>query len=204
MLNAYNNIARYYSSLASILFGKSILNIQLKLIQHLPTKGSLLILGGGNGKILPHIFQHAPNLQIEYLEASSSMITIAKKEAPPLQNITYNHNSSFSAHAKGYDAILCSFFFDQFSEAQIAEILNKLHHQHTQWFVADFSLNEVSSYKFIRVLQIKLSILFFKIVSKHRLNYLPNVFDTFQQNGFKTLFSDSISSGFYRLQVFHR
>ena len=204
MLNAYNIIANSYGLLASLMFGKSINKIQHKLIQQLPTEGTLLILGGGNGKILPLLYQHAPKLQIEYLEASSAMIELAIEQAPSSQDISFNHNSNFTTKHKAHDFIFCGFFFDQFTESEISQIIAKTGKEEVSWFVADFSLTEVTKFRLWRKLQIKLSILFFKLVAKHAVNYLPNVFETFQQNGYRSVYMNTLSNGFYRSQVFQR
>ncbi|NNJ55377.1 MAG: class I SAM-dependent methyltransferase [Bacteroidia bacterium] len=204
MPNSYNFIANYYGFLSSSMFGNSILNIQENLIKHLPNQGTLLILGGGDGSILPLIFEHAPDIQIEYLEASNTMIELAKKKVSISQKITFNHNANFTTQLVSYDYVFCGFFFDQFEESKIAQIIQKIDSVKTRWMVADFCLNEVTKYRVWRMLQIKLSILFFKITARHSINYLPEVFETFYRDGFKSKHTSTLSHGFYRSQVFHR
>ena len=98
-----------YNSLSGIIFAKRLQQIQQELIQYLPKEGNLLILGGGNGKILPLIYLHAPLLSINYVEASSSMIKIAKKAKLKNQKITFHHSDVNNFEQK-YKLIYAGFF----------------------------------------------------------------------------------------------
>ena len=187
MLNHYNKIAYLYNSLTNIIFGKSIYKIQQELIQYLPKKGNLLILGGGNGKILPLIYLHAPLLSIDYVEASSTMTKIAKKAKPKNQKITFHHLDVIDYKQK-HKLIYAGFFLDLFNEKQIEELILKLENKRskTKWYVADFRINKNISYHLIRRFQLNTTILFFRITTKHSINFLPKIYSVFKKIGYKS------------------
>ena len=179
MLNQYNKIAHFYTGLSRLFFGNQLLKIQQELITHLPTDGKLLILGGGNGEILPSIFKHAPHLSIEYVEASSTMIKLAKKNAPNHQKITFHHKDVHDySHKHGH--IYAGFFLDLFHEKQIEQLIRKLEKpEQTTWYIADFQINKNTRNHIFRSIQLKLTILFFRLTTQHSINYLPNIRSVF-------------------------
>lgn len=187
MLNQYNKIAYLYASLSRIVFGNSLSKIQEDLTRYLPKEGKLLILGGGNGKILPHIYQHAPHLSIDYVEASSTMIQLAKKTKPKDQKITFHHKDVRDYNQK-HDYIFAGFFLDLFDEKEIEELILKLENKNreTTWYIADFQLNKRTKYRLLRSIQLKLTILFFRIVTQHSINHLPEIFSLFKGLGYIT------------------
>ena len=180
MLNQYNKIAHLYTGLSQLVFGNQLHKIQQELITHLPTDGKLLILGGGNGKILPHIYQHAPHLTIDYVEASSTMIQLAKKAKPKDQKITFHHKDVRDYNQK-HDYIFAGFFLDLFDEKEIEELILKLENKNreTTWYIADFQLNKRTEYRLFRNIQLKLTILFFKLTTQHITNHLPDIRSVF-------------------------
>jgi hypothetical protein len=182
LLNKYNKIAHFYTGLSRLVFGNQLLKIQQELITHLPTDGKLLILGGGNGKILPLIYQHAPRLSINYVEASSTMIQLAKKRAPNQQKITFHHIDVLD-YCHKHDHIYAGFFLDLFHEKQIEELILKLENikSETTWYIADFQLNRNTKYRLIRTIQLNATILFFRIATQHSIKHLPNIDTLFIQ-----------------------
>ena len=184
MLNQYNKIAHFYTGLSRLVFGNQLLKIQQELIMHLPTDGKLLILGGGNGEILPSIFKHAPHLSIEYVEASSSMTKLAKKNAPNHQKITFHHKD-VRDYSHKHDHIYAGFFLDLFHEKQIEQLIRKLEKpKQTIWYVADFQINKNTKNRLFRSIQLKLTILFFRLTTQHTINHLPDIRSIFLRLGY--------------------
>ena len=204
MLNQYNKIAYLYASLSRIVFGNSLSKIQEDLIRYLPKEGKLLILGGGNGKILPHIYQHAPRLTIEYVEASSTMIQLAKKTKPKDQKITFHHKDVCDYNQK-HDYIFAGFFLDLFDEKEIEELILKFENNksRTTWYIADFQINKNIRHRLFRSLQLKLTILFFKLTTQHSINHLPSIFSVFKRLGYHAKVKSNDQSYLY-YSVFKR
>jgi len=206
MLNQYNSIAKYYAVLSKLIFGKSLLKIQQQAINHFPFKGKLLILGGGNGEILKFISNQRPNLEIEYLEASDKMISLAQKQIGSNQSIKFLHGFSLEACSFNIDCVFAPFFFDLFSENEISTFIKQLEVAISVNFtlvIVDFKLSKETQFKLIRTIQIKLSILFFKLCANHNLKYLPKITATLNKLGYQA--TESVDSrGFLFLQVFNK
>ncbi len=205
LLNSYNNIATIYGWAARLMFGSTIFNAQNILINQLPKEGKLLVIGGGNGEILPLIFNHAPLLQIEYLESSSKMIELAKNNMCKGQIVRFNHSNNFKVFNCEFKSVFCAFFFDVFSFSQGQKIVQHLAEQTNNiltWYVADFVINTKTSMRMVRTIQIKLSIIFFNIFAKHEINHLPLVFNLFPKEYFNCLYNNTLSNGFIGVKVF--
>ncbi len=206
MLNHYNFIAKIYSPISRLVFGQRLKRIQAELISELPQEGSLVILGGGDGFILPLIYQHAPHLRIEFVEASSEMIKLAKAKTNANQNVSFTHSDSFSFQSSDHNLIYAAFFLDLFEQDKIGEVIgtieSKLKDQkNLKWYVADFELSKSTKRLVFRRFLIKLTILFFKIFTKHRVDYLPDVFNSFDQRKYKLLNTKTLGGNFIKYQV---
>jgi len=205
MLNKYNSIAVFYPYLSRYIFGKSLINIQLKAIPHLPSRGKILLIGGGNGEILPYIFKERPKLQIEYFEASSKMIELAKKKVQNNPLITFVHSDCLSECSTDINVVFAPFFFDLFSEADIQNMLKQLEVRIAKNFTlitADFQISRKTKLRQLRKFQIYLSILFFKLFTNHRLGYLPNISDSIESLSYKAHNTTYLHGNFLCLQVF--
>ena len=207
MLNSYNRIAPFYSILSRIVYGKSLIHIQEILVSFLPKDGNVLILGGGDGTILPYLFKHAPLLSISFVESSSRMIELASKKASSGQQITFYHNDDFSVGKEQIDFIYAAFFFDLFEEEKIEAIIQSLEKKYNydlKWFIADFNLKNVSKYEWIRKLQIKLSIIFFAFSTHQKTRNLPLIFNIFEKHNYKTLKKSNMKNNFLRAEVYYK
>ena len=205
LLNSYNFIASSYSFWSRLMYGNSLHAIQLLLIKELPHKGHLLILGGGIGQILPSIYNQSPNLKITFLEASSKMIALAKRQTPTGQYITFIRSDSLENMKIECDYVYASFFLDLFSPTHIKAIVRTIENHQTYpmtWFIADFDLGPKVKYRLLREFQIKLSILFFTITTNHQQNFLPEVFEFFTKNRYKSMIIINLKHSFLRAQVF--
>ena len=72
---------------------------------------------------------------------------------------------------------------DLFHEKQIEELILKLENikSETTWYIADFQLNRNTKYRLIRTIQLKATILFFRIATQHSIKHLPNIDTLFIQ-----------------------
>ena len=190
-----------------MVYGKDLLTIQVKLIKTLPNKGNLLIVGGGTGDILPHLYQHSPNLKIDYIEASSKMIALAQRQTTTGQQINFIHSDTIPKTDYQYDAVYCAFFLDLFAEEEILQWLTKFDSVCQPYYslhIADFQLNSSVKYRFWRVILIKLSILFFKMTTNHSTWKLEDLFNVIAKNNYKTIHTRHLKDNFLRLHVFER
>lgn len=190
-----------------MVYGNSLLQIQLKLLETLPQQGNLLIIGGGNGEILPYILKHNPNLKIDYLEASDKMIALAKQNVVQDQQIQFIHAYKIPESTKTYDAVYAAFFLDLFTYSEINEWLTTFEKKSTQEYtlhIADFQLNKDVENSILRNVQIKASILFFKIATQHRTRFLPDTFSAIKKRNYNSLYKSTLKGNFLCAEVFSR
>lgn len=207
MKNQFNFVAPFYSVLAKAVFGNTILEAQKQLISLLPKEGNLLIIGGGNGGILPYLQKHAPELRILFVEASSSMISLAKKKATSNPHIEFHHSDDFTFPSFAADYILAPFILDLFPTEQIAEIISKIENNSESlptWYVCDFDAHKLQNTNAFQRLKITLSILFFRIFSSHTLHYLPDVFSVYDTLGYTASFSSNAEFDLISYKVFEK
>ncbi|MEY2924128.1 MAG: hypothetical protein RLZZ337_676 [Bacteroidota bacterium] len=170
MLNRYNAVAPFYTLLARLVFGNSLLAIQKNAIDYLPQSGKLLILGGGNGDILKEIVLSRPKIEIEYLEASDMMLEQAKKNSTGFQTFRFIHSDQFIDCSKDVNAVFMPFILDLFDEEQIINSLYQLKAHLSKkhlLIVADFDLNNFKV-SYWNKLKVKMSILFSELL--HLIN----------------------------------
>ncbi|MGB0850479.1 MAG: class I SAM-dependent methyltransferase, partial [Bacteroidia bacterium] len=161
MKNQYNFVAPFYRLISTIVFGNTILDAQKSLIKKLPQEGNLLVIGGGNGDILPFIFDHAPRLNIMYVEASTTMISLAKKKAGHNPLVHFHHSDDFTYPIFSSDYVLAPFVLDLFSPEKIIEIISKIDNStgtSPAWYICDFDSQKVQHATIYQKIKIKLTI----------------------------------------------
>lgn len=155
----------------------------------------MLILGGGNGEILPFLYEICPQLSIDYVEASSKMIHLAKRNAHANQNINFIHSDEIPEN-KSYSNYFFPFILDCFNQSELQNIFSMLKRQkggHVL-YIADFYKAKSIKQKLI----LKLSILFFQLTTKHPNSSLIDVFMFAKNSGYKELNTCHLSHKFIK------
>lgn len=143
-LNTFNRIAPVYDTLKRIVFGKAIYKSQTHFIERLPRDGNLLVIGGGSGEVLSLIQQLNPGCRIWYVEASSTMLSMAAKRIPPegQSYITFIHGTETSLPDETrFDGMITNFFLDLFPDERLAAICRMMYSRLKPagiWLVSDF------------------------------------------------------------------
>ncbi|MFY0643143.1 MAG: class I SAM-dependent methyltransferase [Bacteroidia bacterium] len=193
MINSYNRIAPYYSFLSKIIYGNQLIKVQTLHFQELKKDGSVLIFGGGDGKILPHLFAHCPHLEVHYLDASDKMIALAQK-INPFEKIYFEHTEELPENGN-FDIIILPFILDIFTKEQIHNLCSKLKdilHPDALILVSDFGKTQNIWQSFL----LKSTILFFRLFTSHPLPYLEDIQATLAQSNLTHLKTSTLSKGF--------
>jgi len=163
-LDRFNRIAPYYGRLSRLVFGKAVLNAQLNFLDRISDGDQVLVLGGGSGEWLGEIQKKNEKCEITFVEASSSMISLAKKNVYDESRVTFIHGTQMDIPMhRQYDAVLIFFFFDMFTSSSLEELLELLKQRSSwdsTWLVADF-VNEKAWHSML----LRLMYGFFKIVA---------------------------------------
>jgi hypothetical protein len=159
--NNYDSIARYYDFLHHLFYGQSEINAQAELLDYVRPGDRILIVGGGTGWILEKISAVYPSgLLITYIESSVKMMELSKKRDCRRNNVSFvpvrveewagdgpagdggrERGRDGSAGDGFYDCILTGFFFDNFTaahSAQIVQLLTPFLKKDGFWLDSDF------------------------------------------------------------------
>lgn len=174
-MNNYDRIAWCYDWLKQLIFGDRLDQASQYFLSDLRPGSSLLILGGGTGKILEYIPQ---GVEIHYLEKSGKMIQRTQKRVDRKINFI---QADFLTHEteQKYDYILCPFFLDTFNQETLELVVNrikKLLKRNGVLLVSDFTGKQPSL--------VPLMYMFFRLTTRIQANSLPQIHREILEAGF--------------------
>ena len=193
-VNNFDRIARYYDRLASLVFGKAILESQVAFFHLLRGESKVLIVGGGSGKLLTFL---PSNLEVDYLEKSENMIRLAQLRNT--KNVISFLNADFlEAHiGEKYDYVICPFFLDCFNAENLSMAILKAKDALKAGgylIVTDFEKATTS------ISLSKLMHVFFRAFAKLESKSLKNIDGEVKSRGFSAV----EGKFFYRNMIFSR
>jgi ubiquinone/menaquinone biosynthesis C-methylase UbiE len=208
MHNNYDNIARHYDLLSRLVFRRSLITAQSRLLQYVQPGSTILIAGGGTGVILEELAKiHDRGLKITYVEISTKMIAIAKKKNRKQNEVQFIHKSVEEFVAEHpYDCILTPFLFDNFTEdgiGRIFKLLDAMLRPGGKWLFADFFYDS-SRGKLWQKLLLKIMYKFFRLICKIEATTLINMENIFEQKGYEKIYEMTYYSGFIKSIVYHK
>ena len=177
----FDGIAPYYDFLAQLVFGNQLEVAQKHFIKKLNNPSSLLVFGGGTGRILTPILENHPDAHIYYVESSTKMLSMAKaRYSPDTYSIDYirSHADPIIATNLQYDVVITPFVLDVFESAQLLKVVQVLFESLQPgglWIHTDFYTNNGGPWW--RFLLIKVMYRFFRITTGMKNLTLPD-FDT--------------------------
>lgn len=205
MNGSYDTVASFYDSLANLIFGNTIKKSQKFLIDAIPSKSKILIIGGGTGWILEEISaKHASGLQITYVDVSKKMIDLSKKRNIKNNQVVFVAESILETELNShYDVVITPFILDNISDENIERIINKITScidKNGLWLHADFQIHNNSLWQKIFL---KMMFLFFKITCGIEASSLAETKRKFEKRGYiliaaKNYFSSFICSVIYQ------
>jgi len=202
MTNNFNFIAPVYDGLAWLVFGKSIRASQLTFTSKIKEGDKILILGGGSGWILNELDQLDLSIKVEYVEASSRMIELAKSKGP-YGNLEVSYVLSETYMAKQqFDVVITAFFLDVFNQNSLDQWMTNIDEMLKSdgvWLQTDF----VRGQRFWQKFLLKAMYSFFKLTCSLQGSKLQDFDKYFQQLGFfkqqsKFYYGKMIEASLYR------
>jgi ubiquinone/menaquinone biosynthesis C-methylase UbiE len=200
----YNNSAWFYDKLSAAIYGRALINAQVYLLHFIPANATILIVGGGTGRILEEITRiHPSGLEITYVEVAVDMMRLSKKRNIGGNQVVFINDAIENVPlCAEFDIIITAFLFDNFNEQTLDKIFVHLHgllKTNGLWLNADFQLTG----KWWQKLLLKSMFLFFKIVCRIEASRLPDIDGQFEQHGYKVVaekmfFGDFVISGVYK------
>lgn len=203
MKNDYDFIAPFYDLLVKLVFGNHLFRAQMEHMNHLPETGRILFIGGGSGKALQRLIEERPQLQIDYIDASTRMIDRSKKKLIGLKHhVRFIHGTEQQIPAVGYDAILSFFFLDLFPLNRSKTVFQRLS-KHLKpkgyWLVADFNIPR----NFVQRILEKGMFVFLKVttgITSNRIDDYPRMFESqvYTLKTTKSFYSSFVFSNVYQ------
>lgn len=193
-MNNFNFIAPFYDTISKLVFGNSLIESQTFFLSEIKEIDTVLILGGGTGKLLDALPRCK---QIHFLDLSERMIVRAKKRESN-SPVNFIH-ADFLDHdfVSTYDVIICPFFLDCFDENDLRKVLGKakfILNQQGRLIVTDFQ--RINNNRFL----LKLMHVFFRICASLQSKNLKDIHQEAKLVGFKLV----TEKFFQRNRIFSR
>jgi tRNA (cmo5U34)-methyltransferase len=205
-LDRFNWLARYYDSLAGIVFGKALHKSQIYFLRSVPEGCNLLILGGGAGKVLTALTEVNPSCNIWYVEASAEMLSMAGKgiSGEFRNRVSFIHGTERSIpEGIKFDAVMTNFFLDLYPNQQLSEISDKIYNSLGKkglWLVSDF----VDGGKWWQRMLLWVMYRFFVITCDIKASGLPSWEIQLTSAGMKEITSELFFGGFIKSAVYEK
>lgn len=172
MMSNFNSIAKYYDSLARMVFGDSIVNAQIHFLPLIKPSSNVLVIGGGTGWILEELKIDEKSIKVWYIELSDQMLFMAKKTTYPSLNVDFIHGSEKDIPpGVVFDVVITNFFLDLFPEDKLKAIVGTIQSGMKPgafWLVSDF-VNE----KYWHRIFLWIMYRFFKLTTRIEASVLP-------------------------------
>ena len=181
----YNRVAWIYDRLAKIVFGEKQQLAKRVFLDQIPDKSRILVVGGGTGSILNYLRELNKELEVDFVEKSSNMLLKARKRDITSLKVNFYHHSILDLETTGYNVILTSFFFDQFTEEQAHIILQHLKPKLRPDGILIFSDFIRTNHPWDRIVT-HLMFSFFRLTAKVRAQSFPSYNTLFSSLGFYT------------------
>lgn len=196
----YSVLAPVYDSLARLVLGKAIQQMQLQFLNRLTSKNKLLILGGGTGWILPAIDRINSAIQIDYVDLSPGMINMAKERGTDPTRIRFIEGTERDIPDADYDCVITNFYLDLFTDSELNGIVSHIRNciqPNSYWFVTDFVTGG-----FWSKVKLKCMYIFFWLTTGLKTNQLPDWVLLLRSRGVKLLDEKNSKGGFIKSVVY--
>lgn len=121
-MNNFNYIASIYDALAKSVFGNSIDESTNHYLDQIKSDDTVLIVGGGTGKLLENL-PHCK--KVVFIEKSSRMLDRAKGRDIQIPT-KFVHGDFLDQELSGFGVVICPFFLDCFNHENLKRVVSKI------------------------------------------------------------------------------
>ena len=179
----FDRLAPVYDLGSRLFFGRSLLRSQTFFLNELTRPQTVLILGGGTGRILIELERTHPGARIWYVDISEKMLERAgrlfKQQFPDRPgSVEFICGSAETIpEACSFDLILTPYVLDCIPQAELLPLMSRLNAKlkpEGRWIFADFNVPRQAAMAFFSRLTIRLLYLFFTLVCGLGIRKLPD------------------------------
>ena len=194
---SYSRIARFYKLIEQVTIGPPLLDARLAHLNRLAERGPIqhaLLVGEGNGSFLLPFAQRFPETEITVVDESAAMLQVAhtRLQAAGVNTDRIEFRQADMATEPlpeaHYDLIVTLFFFDNFSERTVRQLVPALERAslpQAHWLLSDFQV-PASGWRRVRA-QFWLAVLyaFFRSIAGIPARCVPPTEVIFEETSFK-------------------
>ena len=211
---SFDRIARSYRLLETITFGQSLQRARVLWIDEIPRPKRALVLGEGNGRFLCELLRVHPKIDIDCVDASARMLSLAGKRA------SRNHAESWPcvqfiqadilqwSPRNSYDLIVTHFFLDCFPRDEVKAIVDKLAGAATPgaiWLLADFTIPPAGIFSRMHAkLLLRMMYLFFRCAAGIAAKGLVDPSPYLEANSFVSMSRQSSRAAMVKSELWQR
>ncbi len=199
----FNYIAGFYRTLKRLVFSRSLQRAEQFYLDRIPADARVLVIGGGDGEILNAIQDPGKNLQVDYVEASSRMVGLAKKQKAAA-GVSFHCTDIRNYEVRQpYQVLITPFFLDCFTDAELEVLMPELTRMVEPggiWLFTDFMRSPILRYRLLT----KFMYLFFRVVAGIRAGELPDFDRHFARTGLQMIRSTSWKHGYIESRMYRK
>lgn len=184
---SYDAVAGIYDGLSRMVFGGAQQRVQRLLLHHIHDGDSILIAGGGTGRILADIQRLGlKGTTIDFVDSSGKMLRIAGKHRGDLE-VRFIRADIFRFEPdRCYEVIITGFLFDHFNRQDCERLFARLDRMLVPaglWLYADFTLKQKKGRWWKKAMMYAMY-RFFGVVSGVRRQTLTEMSEIFDRFGY--------------------
>ncbi|MEP6662334.1 MAG: class I SAM-dependent methyltransferase [Verrucomicrobiota bacterium] len=190
---SFDTLAPHYDWMEFFLAGQKLQRCRVAFLDQIVCPRNILILGEGHGRGVVECVRRFPNVPITCVEASASMIAIARRRLRrnfgETRQVNFVHADALSwkPPEAAFDLIIAQFFFDCFRREQLAQLIPAVAARampRTDWLIADFQ-NAPCGFRRVRSrLILAMMYIFFRAVARLSARQLTPPDEWLKQSGF--------------------
>lgn len=188
--SGFNFFASSYDFFSRLFFGNSILHSQTFLLPELKKCKSILVFGGGTGRLLVELIQRDMAGHYSYVDISDKMISISRKrleqsipEKKHLPQFICGSVNEIPVDQK-FDLIITPYVLDCFGGEDLTEIMRQLDAHLTPngtWLFTDFNIPGKGLNKSFSLLRIRAMYFAFNVICGLGIKRLPDFKNEFEK-----------------------
>ena len=213
--SGFNFLAPFYDLFSGLVFGRSLVRSQTHFLPELKKVSSVLIVGGGTGKLLIACLENKNGNEYTYVDISDKMIAKTKSRLRKyIQNHSLNEkiefiNASYAEipSTKKFDLIITPYVLDCFSEDELSKAIPMLDQRllpNGNWLFIDFNIPPKGFMRRSSQFMVSTLYFFFHIICGLGIKRLPNFQSHFERLNFKIEKEKYFLKGMLSVKVYSR